>query len=87
MAMAPMTGPTNMTSDAATALELGLPQAMALAIRLHRAGNLGDACTLYERILSVAPSHAGALHAGQPAAAGFGIRPGDGGGPRAGTGA
>jgi len=49
-------------ADAAAALELGVPQALALAIRLHRAGNLEDARTLYARILSLAPAHADALH-------------------------
>ena len=44
------------------AAQLGVPHAMGLAIKLHRAGNLDDAETLYQRILAVAPQHADALH-------------------------
>ncbi|MDM0117235.1 tetratricopeptide repeat protein [Variovorax sp. J22R133] len=42
--------------------QLGLPQALALAVKLHRAGNLDDAETLYKRILAAAPGNADALH-------------------------
>lgn len=46
----------------APSAELGVPHAIELAIKLHRAGNLNDAQTLYQRILAVVPKHADALH-------------------------
>lgn len=41
---------------------LSLPDALALAHRLHRAGHLDDAETLYRRILDTAPDSASAWH-------------------------
>lgn len=42
--------------------ELSLPDALAIAVRMHRAGDLADAETLYRRILDVAPDYADAVH-------------------------
>jgi tetratricopeptide (TPR) repeat protein len=42
--------------------ELSLPDALALAIRLHRNGDLVDAETLYRRILEASPDYADAVH-------------------------
>jgi len=41
---------------------LGVRDAMVLAMKLHRAGHLDDARTLYERILQAQPRHADAMH-------------------------
>ncbi|AKJ28879.1 tetratricopeptide repeat protein [Caldimonas brevitalea] len=41
---------------------LSLPDAMRVAIELHRKGALGEAETLYGRILKLAPRHADATH-------------------------
>jgi predicted TPR repeat methyltransferase len=42
--------------------ELRVPEALQLAVTVHRRGGLDDAQTLYERILKAAPGHADALH-------------------------
>jgi len=42
--------------------ELEIGDALALAVRMHRHGDLDDAETLYRRILEVAPSHPDAMH-------------------------
>jgi predicted TPR repeat methyltransferase len=47
---------------APVAAELGPAQALALAVKLHRAGGFDDAEKLYQRILDVAPANADALH-------------------------
>lgn len=41
---------------------LPLPQALSLAIKLHREGQLQGAETLYQRVLKLAPNHVDALH-------------------------
>ncbi|MBS0453299.1 MAG: tetratricopeptide repeat protein [Proteobacteria bacterium] len=41
---------------------LDLRDAMVLAMKVHRAGHLDDAQTLYERILQAQPRHADAMH-------------------------
>jgi len=43
-------------------VELGLEDALALAVRLHRGGQLDAAGTLYRRILEAAPGQADAMH-------------------------
>jgi predicted TPR repeat methyltransferase len=42
--------------------ELSLPDALGIAIQMHRNGELKDAETLYRRILDVAPDYADAIH-------------------------
>jgi predicted TPR repeat methyltransferase len=42
--------------------ELELDDALALAVRMHRHGELDTAETLYRRILEASPGHPGALH-------------------------
>lgn len=42
--------------------ELSLPDALSLAVQIHRAGHLDDAQLLYRRILDAVPEHADALH-------------------------
>lgn len=44
------------------AAELGLDDALEIAARAHRAGDVAVAEALYGRILEAAPDHAGALH-------------------------
>jgi predicted TPR repeat methyltransferase len=58
---------TNLMNDTGTperpaASELSLDDALALAVRLQRAGNVDDAETLYRRILAVAPDQPDALN-------------------------
>ena len=48
--------------DAEQPTELSLPDALGLAILMHRKGDLKDAETLYRRILEVAPDYADAVH-------------------------
>ena len=42
--------------------ELSLPDALGIAILMHRNGELKDAETLYRRILDAAPDYADAVH-------------------------
>ncbi len=42
--------------------QLGLDDALALAVQLHRVGDLTEAETLYRRILEIAPVQADAMH-------------------------
>jgi predicted TPR repeat methyltransferase len=42
--------------------ELSLPEALSVAIQLHRAGHLEEAETVYRRILEIAPDQPDALH-------------------------
>jgi len=42
--------------------QLGLDEAMVLASRLHRLGELQAALELYERVIAAAPEHADAMH-------------------------
>jgi predicted TPR repeat methyltransferase len=42
--------------------ELSLPDALSVAIQLHRAGHLEEAETVYRRILEIAPDQPDALH-------------------------
>ncbi len=42
--------------------ELSLADALSLAVRLHRSGDLDQAQTVYQRILEVAPNESNALH-------------------------
>src|SRR6185295_13615566 len=42
--------------------ELSLPEALSVAIQLHRAGHLEEAEIIYRRILEIAPDQSDALH-------------------------
>ena len=54
---------THQTTDTEeAAAELSLADALALAVRLHRSGDLDQAQTVYQRILKVAPDESNALH-------------------------
>jgi predicted TPR repeat methyltransferase len=50
------------TERSSSAHWLDRDEALALAMRLHRGGNLDDAETIYRRILAIAPSDPDALH-------------------------
>jgi predicted TPR repeat methyltransferase len=45
-----------------TLSELTLPEALSVAIQLHRAGHLEEGEIVYRRILAIAPDHPDALH-------------------------
>src|SRR5262245_10715191 len=51
-----------MDDDSQPVAELSLPDALAVAIMMHRNGELADAETLYRRILDAAPDYADAVH-------------------------
>jgi predicted TPR repeat methyltransferase len=58
--VSPPAGETASEQEAVS--ELGVPEALALAIHVQRSGHLEDAEILYRRILELVPDHPDALH-------------------------
>lgn len=53
--------PVDGAAPAAAASEMTIDQALAMAVKLHQAFELDDACKLYRRVLEASPDHPDAL--------------------------